>query len=225
VHATGFTPLSHTPFCRAGKRLTPEQKANRNIMIAEFKSITNRFFKEIKAENAGLCEEAANIQETDLRKENSSLLGIGYSAQSHAFAQVWYQHPCLVALKSSPRYKKLPSFRGVKGCLNEEMRKFVFSNLQKGFSRTFFYQLFKTDVLSVFGREILELTQSGKLKLVDDQVVSCIKSKKEFRIFSKFFYSKERIQAIFEKHKDGYKKDKDYRDELSDLYADYIDTE
>lgn len=220
VHVTGFTPLSHTLFCKAGKKLSSTQKQNREIMIAESQEIIGKFFKEIKAENPGLSEEAANIQETDIRKENSSLLGIGYSAQSHAFGQAWYEHPHLVVKKNKPVYRKLPIFRGVRGSLDEEMRKFIFNNLQKGFSRKFFYQLFKKDALMVFNQEISELTRLGKLKIENDRIISNIKKRKEFLIFSKLFYSKDRLKAIFRAHKNEYQKSKDYQKELNILYAD-----
>jgi coproporphyrinogen III oxidase-like Fe-S oxidoreductase len=220
VHVTGFTPLSHTLFCKAGKKLSLSQKQDREIMIAKSREIIRKFFKEIKAENSGSSEEAANIQETDIRKENSSLLGIGYSAQSHAFSQVWYEHPHLVIKKNKPDYKKLPIFRGVRGNLDEEMRKFIFNNLQKGFSRRFFYKLFKRDVLLVFNQEITELVKLRKLKIENDQIISNIKKRKEFLIFSKLFYSRKRIQAIFLAHKNEYQENKDYQQELDTLYAD-----
>jgi oxygen-independent coproporphyrinogen-3 oxidase len=220
VHVSGFTPLSHTSFCKEGKRFSLEQKRNRNIMIAESKRIKTSFFSEITSDEQGLSEEAANTQEKDAREQNSSILGIGYSAQSHAFGQVWYEHPCVLALNSMPNYKKLPIFRGVRSNLDEEMRTFIFNNIQKGFSRTFFYQLFKKDAFLVFKPEILELIKIGKLKSEGDRIVSQIKHTKEFLLLSKLFYSKDRLKAILQKHKDEYREDKDYRKKFELLIAD-----
>jgi coproporphyrinogen III oxidase-like Fe-S oxidoreductase len=189
-------------------------------MIAESKRIKTSFFSEITSDEQGLSEEAANTQEKDAREQNSSILGIGYSAQSHAFGQVWYEHPCVLALNSMPNYKKLPIFRGVRSNLDEEMRTFIFNNIQKGFSRTFFYQLFKKDAFLVFKPEILELIKIGKLKSEGDRIVSQIKHTKEFLLLSKLFYSKDRLKAILQKHKDEYREDKDYRKKFELLIAD-----
>lgn len=221
IHVTGFTPLAHTPFCRAGKKLSPLQKENRKTMLAASRKIFKMVFKEIDCENSGLSERAENVQETDLRKENSSLLGIGYSAQSHAFSQVWYAHPHLVDLAIAdhkPNYKRLPVFTGVRGGLDEEMRKFIFSNLQRGFSRKFFYGLFGRDPVDFFRKEITALTAMGKLEIKGDRVISRISGRQEFLILSKIFYSKERIKAILRVHGKEYDKNKDYQTDLNILY-------
>ena len=219
VHVTGFTPLPHTPFCRSGKKLTPSQKQDREAMLAASRQILKKVFREIDAENAGSSEKAENVQETDLRKENSSLLGIGYSAQSHAFCQAWYDHPVIVKMKKMPRYQGLPPFRGVRGSLDEEMRKFIFSNLQKGFSRRFFYSLFKKDPMKVFKDEITSLAAIGKLRIEGDWITSFISTRQDFMVFSKIFYSKARIDAILKEHGEQYRENKDYRAAMDDLYA------
>lgn len=220
IHVTGFTPLKHTPFCMAGKKLSLSQRADREIMLDASHQILRKAFKEIDSENAGSCEKAENAQETDLRKENSSLLGIGYGAQSHVFGQAWYQHPHLITMRSKPSFKEVPAFFGVKGSMDEEMRKFIFSNLQRGFSRKFFYKLFNKDPLKVFRDEIYGLAKRGMLRLEGDRVVSFIGSRQDFLVYSKVFYSKARIKAIFGAHKKEYGPKKDYRQEMEILYAD-----
>jgi len=221
IHVTGFTPLAHTPFCRAGKKLSPSQEENRKTMLAASRKIFKMVFKEIDCENSGLSERAENVQETDLRKENSSLLGIGYSAQSHAFSQAWYAHPHLVDLALAdhkPNYKRLPVFTGVRGSLDEEMRKFIFSNLQRGFSRKFFSGLFGRDPVDFFRKEITALTAMGKLEIKGDRVISRINGRQEFLVLSKIFYSPERIRAILRVHGKEYDKNKDYQTDLNILY-------
>ncbi|MBN1899355.1 MAG: radical SAM protein [Spirochaetes bacterium] len=219
VHVTGFTPLDHTPFCRAGKKLSLKQKKNREIMIQRSHEILSRFYRDISAENPGRTPGAENVQETDLRKENSSLLGIGYSAQSHAFGQAWYQHPHVIMMKKKPLYKDLPPFAGVRGSLDEEMRKFLFSNLQRGFSRRFFCRLFKKDVLNVFKRELFELVRMGKLRIEGDRIISFIRRRQDFLIYSKYFYSPNRIRSIFKVHEKEYDENVDYQKKLDILYA------
>jgi oxygen-independent coproporphyrinogen III oxidase len=219
VHVTGFTPLAHTPFCRAGNRLSLSQKRNREIMVGLSHEILTKFYKDISAENAGSSEKAENVQETDLRKENSSLLGIGYGSQSHAFGQAWYQHPHLIMMKSKPDFKKIPPFFGVRGSLDEEMRKFIFSNLQRGFSRKFFYALFGEDALKVFKGQIGCLVRDGKLKVDGDRVISSINKRQDFLVYSKLFYSQKRIDSIFQAHKGEYDQNRDYQKDMDTLYA------
>jgi oxygen-independent coproporphyrinogen-3 oxidase len=218
IHVTGFTPLAHTPFCRAGKKMSELQKHNRQAMLLASRQILKKAFKEIDSENYGSSQKAENVQETDLRKENSSLLGIGYSSQSHAFGQVWYQHPHVISMRDKPDYSRLPAFFGVRGSLDEEMRKFVFSNLQRGFSRKFFAKIFHKDPLKVFKCEIDMMVKLGKMRVEGDWITSFISARQDFLILSKVFYSRQRIRAILGAHRGEYDKNTDYIRQVDVLY-------
>lgn len=223
IHANDFSPFDWTPFHKERKCLSPADIRLRDEMMIAFEEMTKNSSARIQAEDgAGYAEDAANIQETDLRKENSSLLGIGYSAQSHAFAQAWYEHPGVTLLKSAPRYDRLPVFKGVVGSLDEEMRKFIHNNLQRGFSLKLFRQLFNNDALSVFKEEFSQLINLGKIKIAGDRVISMVGPRKEFLVYSKIFYSRERIKAILAVHGKSYRKDRDYLRDLDNLYADSV---
>lgn len=221
IHVNGFAPLAHTPFIREGNQISVYQRKNREKMFALAHEIMHEYAKDVWGEEgAALSEAAVNAQERDVRRENSSLLGIGYSAQSHALGQVWYEHPHLILMDKRPSFKKLPVFFGVRGSLDEEMRKFMFNNIQRGFSRKFFSDLFKKDALEAFKDEFEELISMNMIKLDGDNVVSCIGPRKEFLALSKLFYSGKRIEAILRVHKKDYCKIRDYKKELDILYAD-----
>ncbi|MDD3087795.1 MAG: radical SAM protein [Candidatus Omnitrophica bacterium] len=217
VHASGFSPLPHTPFSRQGKKFTLENERLRDEMMEAFEEITkNNTGANALEDGAGYKDGAENLQETDLRKENSSLLGIGYSAQSHAFAQAWYEHPCLTHLKKRPTYNKLPLFRGVRSSLKEEMIKFIYNNLQSGFSRRLFRSLFGMDATKVFKREFLLLSKLGKVNIKGDRIIFQVGP--EHLIYSKIFYSKKRLRDILKIHGHSYRENKDYRKELERFY-------
>jgi len=217
VHASGFSPLPHTPFSRQGKKFTIENEKKRDEMMEDFEEITkNNTEKNALEDGAGYKDGAENLQETDLRKENSSLLGIGYSAQSHAFAQAWYEHPCLTHLKKRPPFNKLPLFRGVRSSLREEMVKFIYNNLQSGFSRRLFRSLFGMEATKVFKREFSLLSDLGKINIEGDRVIPHVGP--EYRVYSKIFYSKKRLGSIIKIHGRSFNKNKDYRKELERFY-------
>jgi oxygen-independent coproporphyrinogen-3 oxidase len=224
VHITPFSPLPHTPFSLAHKELSALEKQRRAIMLIEGRKILQSLSRNIPVEDGfGLSDndKAANAQETDLRKENSSLLGIGYSSHSHPFGQAWYGHPHLVGSRHKPAFKRIPYFTGVKVCLEEEMRKFIIINIFEGFLRSSFAALFNKDPVEAFRKEFQELENSGKIKIENDRIISRIKNRKEYLIYSKVFYSKARLCAILQAARPRYRKDKDYQRALDILFADF----
>lgn len=222
IHVNPFVPLAHTPFSQSGKQMTLKQKKLRQEMVMIFKDKMAGSVGRIDAEDgAGFCEKASNIQETDRQKENASFLGVGYSSQSHAFGQVWYERPHLIFYKRKPKFKKIPFSRGVVSNLDEEMRHFVVSNLQKGFSFESFESVFNGKrAVDIFGEELLFLQSLGKIKIGPEKVTSYISSRKEYLIFSKVFYSAKRIERILKALGKKYQKRKNYRKKLDELYVD-----
>jgi oxygen-independent coproporphyrinogen-3 oxidase len=220
IHVNGFMPLPHTPFSLQGRKLTLSQIAKREKIILESRKILNKFSGNNSAEDGrGSSEDADNIQETDLRKENSSLIGIGFSAQSHAFGEAWYSHPHSVVRKNKP-HRGIPGFWGVRGNLDEEMRKFIVTNFRSGFSFSLFKKLFGKDARTVFMREFSKLSGMNNIKISGDRFYSFFKNRQEAGVFSKLFYSKRRITAIMAKHKKEYDPEHNYQAELDFLICD-----
>lgn len=221
IHVNGFMPLPQTPFSLQGRKFTASQTAKREKMILESEKILNKFSRNNSVEDGrGSSEDADNIQETDLRKENSSLIGIGLSAQSHAFGEAWYNHPLSVIRKNKPAHRGIPGFWGVRGNLDEEMRKFIVTNFRGGFSFSLFKKLFGKDARTVFMREFSGLSGMDNIKISGDRFYSFFKNRQEAGVFSKLFYSKRRITAIMAKHKKEYDPGHDYQTELDFFICD-----
>jgi len=216
VHIFPFIPLEYTPFVKKGGKLSSVQIKNREIMIKLSNEILGKYFFHIPHEVMGK-EGAENIQEVDMRRQNSSLLGLGYGSQSHIFGYFWYQHPETIYFRKRPSDKIAP-FIGIRSNLEEEMRKFVINNLQTGFERRLFLKLFGKDVLEVFQKEISLLVSLKKIVVTKKKIISFLTRRREFLILSKVFYSPSRIHAIFQNSKEQYNPQKDYISKFNCLY-------
>ncbi|MDD5066907.1 MAG: radical SAM protein [bacterium] len=217
VHIFSFLPLDYTPFIREGGSLSRVQTRNRETMLRMANDILAEYFSCIPHEVMGR-EGAENVQEVDMRRQNSSLLGLGYGSKSHVFGHFWYQHPKTMFFKNEPK-ERIPDFIGIPSSLKEEMRKFVINNIQTGFERKAFYRLFKKDILKIFPGEITELASLKKVFISRERIISGLTKRREIILLLKFFYSPERIRTILEHIPRKYDPGKNYLSRFNYLYA------
>ena len=176
-----------------------------------------KYFSLIPHEAMG-NEGAENVQEVDMRRQNSSLLGLGYGSHSHIFGYFWYKHDKATCFKANPS-GKIPPFIGIDGNLEEEMRKFVINNIQTGFERKLFKQLFSKDVMDVFPKEMGDLIALGKITIGKRRITSSLIRRREVILFLKHFCSQERIKAILDTCGAKFNPKKDYISEFNYLYT------
>lgn len=217
VHIFSFIPLEYTPFVKNGGYLSATQVKNRELMVKLANDILAKYFSLIPHEVMGK-EGAENIQEVDMRRQNSSLLGLGYGSQSHIFGYFWYQHPETIHFRKKPGTRIAP-FIGIKSSLKEEMRKFVVNNLQTGFERKLFSRLFGKDVLGVFPEEISALVALKKITVTKDKIISSLTKRRKVLLLLKCFYSQERIRNILKYCKNTYNPKENYLSKFNYLYT------
>lgn len=217
VHVFSFIPLKYTSFIKKGGNLSAAQIKNRELMVKLANDILAKYFSSIPHEVMGK-EGAENIQEVDMRRQNSSLLGLGYGSQSHIFGYFWYQHPETIYFKEKPNIQIAP-FIGIKSSLEEEMRKFLINNLQTGFDREIFLKLFGKDILKVFSKEISDLVALKKISVNKEKITSSLIRRREVLLLLKHFYSPERIKAILKNCKNQYNPKENYLSKFNYLYT------
>lgn len=217
VHIFSFIPLEETVFVREGGTLSPTQIKNREIMVRIANKMLAKYFSLIPHEVMG-NEGAENVQEVDMRRQNSSLLGLGYGSHSHIFGYFWYKHDKATCFKEKPS-NEIPPFIGIDGSLEEEMRKFVINNIQTGFERKLFKQLFGKDVMEIFPKEMADLIALGKITVGKQKISSSLIRRREVILFLKHFCSQERIKAILDTCGVKFNPKKDYISEFNYLYT------
>ena len=87
LHLNGYRPLPRTALGASSKPMTDEEIALRDEMVkwgTDF--LAAQGHSDQSGQGQRRTRNAANIQEYDLRRQNSSLLGLGYPARAHSFA-------------------------------------------------------------------------------------------------------------------------------------------
>ena len=109
---------------------------------------------------------AANIQEYDLRRQNSSLLGLGFPARAHSFGSHYYLPDASEGFDPSLQRELggVRRWRAIRAGLEEERHKYLVSNLRTGFTRTEFRSLFGVDPIDAAPEGFAALEAMGQLR-------------------------------------------------------------
>lgn len=119
---------------------------------------------------------AANIQEYDLRRQNSSLLGLGVPSRAHAFGGAFYLPAFSPDLSDVRGDAMVPiaerTWQAVRADDVEEQHKYLFSNMHTGFDRAEYRALFGHDVLERHADALQRLVDLGAASIHDDRIDS-----------------------------------------------------
>jgi len=207
IHINPFYPVSSTPFFLNGKRLKFADIMNRIELIRlAYRMIAQRYPSAF--ERDGLEKE--NMQYYNFKKFNSSILGLGYGALSHANHNLHYGKFSDFKLYIKILKKNnFPYLIGHKLNKETEMRAYVIANLENNscVSKELFYQLFRKSIDEVFREEIRFLIGKGKLEKDDTYIKIVPDNKIELFIYTKLFYDRiilERFRKLIRMRKKEY---------------------
>lgn len=216
IHLNGFRPLPRTIYAQKGAALEPEQERLRDEMLAWAEErLAEAGFGATLEQGPHRTRNAANIQEYDLRTQNSSLLGLGYPSRSHAFAGWYYIRDTQLgdgsfvgALREQNKGERI--YRGVPADHREEMHKYVVTNIRGGFQRQEFRDLFGIDAVDAMPAGFKALEELGAVAYIDDKVKFRTGRSIDALVYRSFFYSDAMRERVFAAWGDGYDKDEDY---------------
>ena len=168
IHLNGFRPLPRTNFRQEGRAMSLEQERLRDEMLAWGHELlaTNGYANQLQ-QGPHRTQDAANIQEYDLRRQNSSLVGLGFPARAHAFGGYYYVRSTQDGFVPELRHQNTGArrWRGVRSDHNEEMHKFLVTNIRNGVDRAEFAQLFGQDVLAAKPEPLKILERLGAVDI------------------------------------------------------------
>lgn len=174
VHMNAFKPLPHTRYAKKGRVLPADQVGLREAMIAwGTQRLEDEGFDWHLGQTPRRTRNAANMQIYDLRRQNSSLIGMGYPARGHSFGGYYYTRQVDGAVGDGVR-KELSGGRrywGVPADDVEEMHKFVVTNIRGEFQREEFRGLFGRDALEALADVFSIYRELGVVDVLDDRVV------------------------------------------------------
>lgn len=220
IHLNGFRPLPRTIYGTQGKALDPAQEALRDAMILwGEQALGEHGHTNTLEQGPHRTRNAANLQEYDLRKQNSSLLGFGHPARSHSFGGWYYMRDVAGGMLPSLQRQNAGARRymGIRADLDEEMHKFLVTNIRGGFAEQEFRDLFRTDPRSVAPEGFRVLDQLGALESVDGRLLMHTGALIDSLLLRPFFYSDAMLQRAMEVWGKEYDPGEDYMAHLTYL--------
>ena len=220
IHLNGYRPLPRTRLASTEGQMTDEQIELRDSML---KWATEELKVAGHATDMGQgprrTRNAANIQEYDLRRQNSSLLGLGFPSRSHSFAGHYYSpdasdgiDPALQRdLNGERRWHAIPVDD------EEERHKYLVSNLRTGFTRTEFRELFDVDPIEAAPDAFEKLGRLGVVCVEDDEVYCRTETAQDDYVYRTLFYSKAQHDRAREIWGHEYDRNEDYSAKLTEL--------
>jgi oxygen-independent coproporphyrinogen-3 oxidase len=204
VHINGFRPLPSTRLAQDGSNMTPERVVLRDQMIAwGTQLLSEQGHNTDMGQGPRRTRNAANIQEYDLRRQNSSLLGLGFIARAHSFGGHYYMPDASEGFNPALKRELAGTrrWRAIRADATEEQHKFLVSNLRTGFTRAEFAQIFGKDPIATAPEAFQDLVDLGALSVTKTAVHSRTKTAAENMLFRTFLYSPalmDRARVVWE---------------------------
>ena len=208
-HVFAFDPKPQTDFIRAGKPLAPEHdREMAHWMALADKLIRDSGYRMSRLDPETLLPDCPEErQDSALRRDGASVLGLGASAVSHAFGSAWYCHE-LTAQRGKNGSGKIPPFRLMKSDLNEEMRGYALRNLSLygRLSRPGFVERFGIDPMEARGLSsgLASLESSEHLRIGQREIVYIGRDPVERGVVLKKLYSPAVLKAIMKGRKQDF---------------------
>ncbi len=165
--------------------------------------------------------DAANLQEYDLRRQNSSLLGLGYPSRSHSFAGHYYFRDTSRGFVDDLRDQNASGDRRYLGLpvdLAQEERKYLVTNIRTGFLRSEFRELFGRDALAAAPEAFATLQRLGVAEVSERQVRFRCGNHGDALTYRGYFYDPHQLEQAMRRWGPEYDPSVDYRAQLA-LYA------
>lgn len=220
IHLNGFRPLPRTLYAHGGHALSPEQEALRDAMMAWGEDrLAHQGHTNTMEQGPHRTRNAANLQEYDLRKQNSSLLGFGYPARSHSFGGFYYQRDTEDGFVPALRRQNAGTrrYKGLRADLREEMHKYLVTNIRGGFARSEFVDLFGMDPRDAAPEGFKVLERLGVIETVGDRILFHTGRHVDSLVLRLFFYSDDLIRRAMAAWGGSYRRDEDYKRHLEYL--------
>ena len=222
IHINGFRPLPRTRFALAGKELDADVASLRDEMVRRGQELLERGgLGTLEHQAHHRTENAANLQEYDLRRQNSSLIGLGYPARSHAFGGYFYARATDGGFVPALREQNAGERRyiGVASPDVEEAHKYMVTNIRNGFTLAEFRDLFRRDPDDIAGDALGVLERLGVAERTPERVVFRSGSTVDALVYRTLLYSPAQLERARQVWGRKYDPSVDYRAQLATLVS------
>ena len=213
LHLNGYRPLPSTALGTASAPMTDEEIALRDEMVSWGTAfLASNGHSDKSGQGQRRTRNAANIQEYDLRRQNSSLLGLGYPARAHSFAGHYYSPNTAAGIDAGIREQASQGrvWRGVAVDDIEEQHKYLVNNFRTGFTLSEFESIFRTEAPTVAPDAFEKLQACGIITIDGERIRTHVNSPTEDLTFRSFFYSPKHMARAREVWGAEYDRNEDY---------------
>ena len=219
IHLNAYRPLPRVPLSLQGVGDAAWVDLRNAMMAWGSERLATAGHGAEKGDRPRRTADAANLQEYDLRRQNSSLLGLGFPARAHAFGSYYYAPDRSEGFDPALQRELSGDRRWTAGASSEteEAHKYLVSNLRRGFSLDEYRGLFGGHPRDVAGEALDQLTALGVLRETEGQIETHTGHHGENLVYRVLLYSPEHRARAWAVWGGEYDPDADYPAQLRGL--------
>ena len=220
VHVYPFQPTSETVYHQEGFRVTSEAERAREEMLRVCRGmLKDAGYGELPHESWALSLEARNRQDLEKIENAASILPLGYLARGHVFGKLAYGSTEVGYRKYMEDRAEVDFYWGHALDLEDDMVRYLISNLRNGISRIEFQRLFREDPLVRFWRPFLWLQERGLVRVTRTAIESRMQSSHESVAYAKVLFGSHHHASLREELRSVYASEEDYVASYRKMYA------
>ena len=220
VHVYPFQSTAETVYHREGFRVDEHAEQLRESMLTTCRRmLSDAGYKQVPHESWALSLEARNRQDLEKIENAASILPLGYLARGHVFGRLAYGSTESGYRAYMENRDALDFYWGHSLDLEDDMTRYLISNLRNGISRIEFQRIFREDPLKRFWRPFWWLQQHGLVRIHRAHIESLMRSSHESVAYAKVLFSKKHDAALRDEMAAMYDGSTDYVNEFRRMYA------
>jgi len=220
VHVYPFQPTPETTYFREGFRVTSDIERLREKML---RYANEQFptwgYKQVLLESWALSEEARNRQDAEKILSAASILPLGYLARGHVFGRLSYGSLEKEYKAYIDDHSKVDVYTGNILDIEDDMVRYMISNLMMGIDRVRFHDLFGEDPLKRFWHPFRWLQRQGLVDVQRTKIVSKMRNSAESVVYAKALFHEKYMVELRSKFADTYDASTDWKARWREMYA------
>lgn len=220
IHVYPFQPTPETRYFQEGFRVTSAVETLREQMMAcSRKVLASSGYQQIPNESWALSADARNRQDAEKIESAASILPLGYLARGHIFGEMSYG-------SLEPEYKayvddhsKRDVYAGALLTVEDDMVRYLISNLTSGVDRSAFFRIFGEDPLTRFWQAFRWLHRNQKVRVTRTHIESLMSSSAETVVFAKALFHSHYNEQLREIHRATWDPSVDWAARWREMYA------
>ena len=220
VHVYPFQPTSETVYHQEGFRVSADAERAREEMLRVCRGmLKDAGYGELPHESWSLSLEARNRQDLEKIENAASILPLGYLARGHVFGKLSYGSTEAGYRRYMEDSRDVDFYWGHALQIEDDMVRYLISNLRNGISRMDFQRLFREDPLVRFWRPFLWLQERGLVRVTRTAIESRMQSSHESVAYAKVLFGRTHNEALRDQLRSIYEPEEDYVDAYRKMYA------